>query len=115
MEEKLAKAFEIANYMSTLAHQKRVLQETFQQNTIYFYNGYQFNVTKELINFVKTLIDLGQTESILIDDNNLPVDVQNLSEFLTNILDKYTTAINEYYTNYQELKSKRSVESLVDV
>ena len=32
MEEQLQKAFELANYMTSLAGQKRVLLEEFQQN-----------------------------------------------------------------------------------
>lgn len=115
MEEQLQKAFEIANYMTTLAGQKRVLLEEFQQNTVYFHNGSTFKATKELINFVNTLIQLDQKDAVLIDDNNIPVDIQDLPKFLEQIMHTYTYASNTYFTKYQQLKTARSVESLLDL
>ena len=115
MEEKVKKAFELANYMSTLAEQKRIIFEEFQQNLIYFFNGATFTVSRELINHVKTLIDLEQTDSVLIDDNNLPVDVQDLVKFLEQILDIHTHATNQFYSKYQKIKKNRSVEGLLDL
>ena len=115
MEEKIKKAFEIANYMSTLAEQKRIIFEEFQQNLVYFFNGATFVVSKELINYVKTLIDMGQHDAVLIDDNKIPVDISNLSEFLERILNTYTQATNQYYTKYQQMKKNRSVEGLLDL
>jgi hypothetical protein len=115
MEEQVQKAFDIANYMTTLAGQKRILLEEYHQNSIYFFNGATFHISKELISFVKTLIDLGQTDAVLIDSNNLPTDVEDLAKFLDNILNVYTSASNDYYTKYQQLKNNRSVESLVDL
>ena len=115
MEEKIKKAFEIANYMSTLAEQKRILFEEFQQNLVYFFNGATFSVSKELINYIKTLIDLGQQDAVLIDDNKMPVDIADLSKFLEQILDTYSRATNQYYTKYQQMKKNRSVEGLLDL
>jgi hypothetical protein len=115
MDEQLQKAFDIANYMTTLASQKKVLFEQYLQNTVFFYNGASFRVTRELINFTKTLIDLGQSDTVLIDDNNLPTNITELDKFLQDILNVYTLATNEYYTQYQKLKTNRSVESLVDL
>lgn len=115
MDQYLEKAFDVANYMATLVNQKRVLKEEFKQNLIYFYNGSIFSVNKELITFVKTMIDLGQADHVLIDDNDLPVHIENLSEFLDNILSTFSSASNEYYSKYQKLKKNRSVESLLDL
>lgn len=115
MDDKTKKAFDIAEYMTTLASQKRVLFEEFVQNTILFFNGSQFKIDRELINYIKTLIDLGQTEYVLIDSNNLPVDINDLPAFLEEIMHKYTFALNQYHTKYKELKNKRSVESLVSL
>jgi hypothetical protein len=115
MDQYLEKAFDVANFMVTLANQKRVLKEEFKQHLIYFYNGSTFSVDKELITFVKSIIDLGQTDHVLIDDNDLPVHVENLSDFLDNILSIFSSASNEYYSKYQKLKNNRSVESLLDL
>lgn len=115
MDEQLQKAYDIANYMTTLASQKRIAFEEYQQQTVYFYNGATFKISRELINFVKTLIDLKQTDAVLIDDNNLPVDIDDLKKFLENILNVYTLAVNEFQTKYKILKSNRSIEGLIDL
>jgi len=115
MDDKLSKAFEIANFVTTLANQKKVIYEEYQQNCVYFFNGATFKVTRELINFVKTLIDLEHTDSVILDDNNLPVDIPSLTEFLDSILSVYASATNSYQTQYQKIKNSRSVESLLDL
>jgi hypothetical protein len=115
MDDKLKQAFEIANYMTTLADQKRILVEEYNQNIIYFINGGRFSVNRELINFVKTLLDLGKNNAVVIDHNNLPVDIQDLKTFLDEILNTYFTAVNSYHNKYQKLRSCRSVESILNL
>ncbi len=115
MDEQVKKAFEIANYMTSLASQKKILLDEYEQNVLYFHNGATFKADRELINFVKTLVDLGLDTAVLIDLNNLPVDIDNTGDFLNLLLNKYASATNLYHTKYQELKSKRSVESLTSL
>jgi hypothetical protein len=114
LDEKIQKAFEQANYMATLANQKQILKEEFHQNLIYFYNGGSFVVTKELINFTKTLVDIGNNaEAVLVDSNDIPVDVHDLNVFLENLLSIYHKAVNEYYTRYTQLRTSRTTEKLI--
>lgn len=115
MDEKIKQAFETANYMATLADQKRILAEEFDQNTIYFFNGGTFRADRELINFVKTLIDLGRSSSVVVDTNNNPIEIQDLTLFLENILDAHFFALNSYHSKYQKLRSSRTVESLTNI
>ncbi len=115
MDDKLKQAFEIANYMTTLADQKRILVEEYNQNIIYFFNGGCFRVDRELINFVKTLIDLDKQDAVIIDSNNLPVDIQNLKTFLDEILNTYSSAVKSYHNKYQKLRSCRSVEGILNL
>jgi len=115
MNKNLQQAFEVANYMITLADQKRVLQEEFDQNSVYFLNGGCFKVNKELINFVKTLLDLGKENAVLIDSNSLPVEIADLKTFLDNILHTHFFAVNSYHTKYQKLKSSRTIEGLISI
>jgi hypothetical protein len=115
MDDNLRKAFEISNFMSVMADQKRILIEEFNQNTKYFFNGAVFTANKELINFVKTMIDMDQQSIVLIDDNNTPVDVVDPNEFLKELLNVYNFAVNSYFNKFQKLKSSRSVESLLDL
>lgn len=116
MDEKVKKAFDVANYMATLSNQKRIVLEEFNQRMVYYVNGGTFKVSKELINFTKSLLDLGHTGDIVfIDENNMPVMILDLQDFLNNILSVYFEATNWYHTKYNELRSKRQVEAIVNL
>lgn len=115
MDERLEKAFQTANYMATLSNQRKIALEEFQQSLIYYSQGSSFTVTRELMTFVKMLIDQGKTESVILDDNNIPSLVGNLESFLKEILDVYTMASNTYATRYAEIKTKRRIEGLVEL
>jgi hypothetical protein len=113
MDERLTKALEFSNFMVTLNNQRRALKEKFFSDTVFYHNGGSFSITKELINFVKTMIDTGNdTDVVLIDDKDIPISVEDLNDFLSKILDIYFTASNSYYTEYQKIKSNRSVEGI---
>lgn len=113
MDQRLSQALEFSNYMVTLSNQKRVLYEKFKTDIIFYQNGATFTVSKELITFLKTLIDTGNdSDIVLVDDNDLPVMIEDLKSFFNSVLDKYFSAANEYYAEYQKLKVKRSVEAL---
>jgi len=115
MDQRLSKALEFANYSLTLSNQKRILQEKFFEDCLYFAQGRQFTVTPVLINFVSLLSKESRDNSaIIIDDNNTPVIISDLESFLSDILECYSTASQEYHDKYLELSKKRSVESLID-
>lgn len=115
MDERLEKAFQTANYMATLSNQRKVALEEFQQSLIYYSQGSSFTVTRDLMTFVKMLIDQGKSEAVILDDNNIPSLVGNLESFLKDILNVYTTASNSYAARYSELKTKRKIEGLVEL
>ena len=68
MDEKLSKALEFGNYSTTLNNQRRMLKEKFATESMYFFAGGQFTITKELINYVYTLKSTEQDSFVLIDD-----------------------------------------------
>lgn len=115
MDERLQKALEFSNYMVTLNNQKRVLKERFREQTVFYYQGGQFTVTKDLMTFVGMLVEQGNDEDIvLVDDNETPIMVKDLGEFQAEILNTYFTAANEYHAGYENLRKNRSVEKLVE-
>lgn len=115
MDERLEKALDFSNYMVTLNNQKRVLKEKFREQTVYYYLGGQFTVSKQLITFVSMLVEQGNDEDIvLVDDNETPIMIANLSDFQAEILNTYFTAANEYHAEYENLRKNRSVEKLVE-
>jgi hypothetical protein len=115
VDERIEKAFQTANFMATLSNLRKTALEEYKQSLVYYFQGSSFTVSRELIVFVHTLIEIGNTESIILDDNSIPLNVANLKEFLTNILNVYGQATNLYLTKYVDLKAKRRVEGLVDL
>ncbi len=115
MDERLEKAFQTANYMATLSSLRRVALEEFQQSLVYYYRGSSFTITRDLMTFVKLLLDQGLEEAIILDDNNIPAKVYDLSSFLKELQGLYVSATNEYLVKYNEIKSKRQVAGLVDL
>lgn len=114
MDERLAQALELSNYMITLSNQKRILIEQYHNDLVYYFNGGEFTASQQLISFCQSLIYLKQTETILIDNGNLPVEIESLEEFTKNIINVYFTASNKYLTEYNILKKHRTVEGIVN-
>lgn len=115
MDSRLEKALDFSNYMITLNNQKRLLEEQYQQDLLYYFNGGQFTVTQQLISFCQSLISLEQEETVLLDDNNTPIFIEELSNFLDEILLVYANASNIYFSEYEKLKKNRSVQGIVDL
>lgn len=113
MDERLEKALEVANYMTTLANQKKILQEKYQNDLIYFTNGAQFTASNDRIAFCNALVQHNQKQVVLIDDNGSPAEIEDIAEFTENLIDTYSQAANKLHTEYAKLKLKRSVEDLI--
>jgi hypothetical protein len=115
VDEIVKRAFDIANYAETFSAQKKILKEEFNQALILFQNGGTFTITKELICFVKILVDLSNNKTVvLVDDNHSPIEINDVEKFLETILSNYNFAVNGYYTKYSAMISARSVESILD-
>lgn len=116
MDERVQKAFDNANYMATLVSQKNILNEELSQNLLHYESGGTFTASKELINFVKTLLDIGYLENVVVvDDNNTPINVEDLKTFFDKVVSVYFEAVNEFFNKYNALIKQRKIESLVDL
>jgi hypothetical protein len=116
MDERIEKAFAVANYMATLSNQRRLIAEEFNQQLIYYINGGTFKITPELINFTKTIIDSGYTDQVpFLDSNNFPVVIDNVTDFFDSILSSYMESLNEYSVKFSDIKSKRKIKDIVDL
>jgi len=116
MDERIEKAFAVANYMATLSNQRRLISEEFNQKLIYYTNGGTFKITPELINFTKTIIDSGYTDQVpFLDSNNFPVVIDNVTDFFDSILSSYMESLNEYSVKFSDIKSKRKIKDIVDL
>lgn len=116
MDDQLQKALEFSNYRQTFAIQRKILKEKIDAKLTYGYNGGIFKIDRSLLVFVQMLIDQDRTTGIpLIDSNNNPILIDDLIAFKDEILDRYFTSTFEYFSQYQTLKSSRSVEKLLDL
>lgn len=114
MDEKIEKAFDVANYMATLSNQRRVILEEFNQKTVYYINGGTFKITPELISFVRLMIEDGYIEDIaFIDANHFPVIINKVQSFYDDIVNIYFSSANEYAVKFAEIKNKRCVEDII--
>jgi len=116
MDEKIEKAFAVANFTATLSNQRRIILEELNQKLSFYTNGATFKITPELISFTKTVVDLGYVEdTAFIDSNNYPVVIENVNVFLDNIVSVYFEALNEYTVRYAEIKNKRKIADIVEL
>lgn len=115
MDSRLEKALEFSNYVTTLSNQKRVLQEQYKQNLIYFFNGCQFTIDKELINYTYMLIQTDNINNVVfIDDNEIPIVIEDVTKFLEDIKNIFLEESKNYYNSYSKLKNNRTIAKLVD-
>lgn len=116
MDERIEKAFAVANYMATLSNQRRIILEEFNQKVVYYSNGGTFKITPELISFTKTVLELGHTEDVaFIDSNSFPVVIPDVQRFFDEIVARYFESINEYAAKFADLKSKRKIGDIVEL
>jgi hypothetical protein len=116
MDERIEKAFAVANYMSTLSNQRRIILEEYNQKLIYYINGATFKISPELINFTKTVLDMGHTEDVaFLDSNNFPVIINDVQKFFDDISLIYFESTNDYAVKYAELRSKRKISDIVEL
>lgn len=114
MDERLKQAFDFSNYMITLSNQKRILAEQYKNDLMYYVAGGQFAVTQQLISFCQSLLQLNQTDAVLVDDSNLPIEIEDLEQFTKDIVNVYFTSSNRYLTEYNTLKQNRTVQGIID-
>jgi hypothetical protein len=116
MDERIEKAFAVANYMATLSNQRRILLEEYNQKLIYYINGATFKISPELISFTKCLLDLDHLEDVaFLDSNNFPVIINDIQKFFDDITLIYFESTNSYAAKYAEIRSKRKISDIVEL
>ena len=115
MDERLEQAIDFSNFMVTLENQKRILKEQYYESLIHYYNKGQFTIGLDMISYLQALLNMNQTEVVLIDDNELPIQIEDLRIFMAEVSNTYFTASNKYLVEYNKLVSTRSVKGLIDL
>jgi len=116
MDERIEKAFEVANYMATLSNQRRIILEEYNQKLVYYTNGATFKINPELIAFTKSILDLGYANDVaFIDANDFPVIIADIKEFFDSIVGVYVEATKDYAAKFSEIKKKRKISDIVEL
>ena len=113
--EKMAQALEFARYQSTINNQIDILRRKFKTDLIVAENGGKFVASLEFLNSLKTVIDEGINDVVLMDHNENPIFITNLYQFYKRSLDTYLEASDEYHKKYTELRHQRDIETIVGV
>jgi|TARA_R110000803_G_scaffold95189_2_gene162977 hypothetical protein len=114
MAAKLQTALEFSNYRQTLNNQKDVLKAKTESLLSYSINGGTFTIDRELITFVKVLLDDKHNDAILLDVYNHPIAI-DLSNFYAEIMSRYFEVTNDYYIEYEKIRKARNVSSVLDL
>jgi hypothetical protein len=116
MDERLEKAFAIANYRSTLSNQRRIINEEFEQQLVHYHKGGTFKIDSTLLTYTKMMLDLEYTHDVpFLDVNSFPVIITDVKEFFDTILLKYITSLNTYSTKFADLRSKRKIGEMLEL
>ncbi len=111
MDQRLKKALEHADYVTTFKNQKRILQEKYTKECVVYYCGGQFTATREFIASVLAL-----RCQIFVDNNNTPIEILDKEDFYNELVLAFTTATENYHSEYQKIvKSERTVQGILDV
>lgn len=114
MDERLKSALDLSRLIETSSNAKRISYEKFKERTIFYKNGGRFDITKELISFCKTMVDLNQETIVLLDSDNDPIIIENLKDFLNEIVTVYTEASNLYITEIKKINGQKTVNGLIN-
>jgi len=106
----LESALAFANYQSTLTQQKKVIKQQFKDNCVLAYNGGLFFITPEFI----AGMAFGNADWV-IDMNGNPIKIDVRKDFVDLATKTYNVAVCKYGEAYSQLKTQRSVKSLVGI
>lgn len=116
MDQKIEKAFEVSNLMVTVANQKRILKEEYEQSLFYFENGGTFKADNSTISYVKNLKELtNEKRLVIVDANSSPIEILDIDKFLASLLDKHFQANNLYFSKFETLKKSRNIKNILDL
>tara|TARA_B110000240_G_scaffold191824_1_gene234989 strand:- start:1422 stop:1757 length:336 start_codon:yes stop_codon:yes gene_type:complete len=111
MDERLAKALDVSKALETHQNQKNILHKQYKDNLIYYFDGHKISVDLSLINYCSNKT----TPVVIIDDNKTPMLINDVTDFTKKITAIYDTASRKYLMEFKKIKSKRSVEELIDL
>jgi hypothetical protein len=100
------------NYRTAFLQQKKIIEQQFKDQCIISQNGGLFLITPELL---VSINDIKETDQWMLDMNQNPIYIQNIANFYDRAYNIYYTALADFGKSFNQLKSQRSVESLLEI
>ena len=100
------------NYRTTFLQQKKIIEQQFRDQCIISENGGMFFVTAD---FLASIKNIKETDQWILDMNQNPILIQNVANFYDRAYNVYYTALADFGNSYNQLKSQRSVESILEL
>ena len=100
--------------LSTIENQKRNLRSRVDSLQTITYNNGTFIADKSTISFVSTLVNLGNTEIIIVDERKNPIEILDPGDFLTTLVEAYNSSMNEFLAESKKLAKARSIKKIMD-
>lgn len=100
------------NYRALLANQILVLEQKFKDQCVVAHSGGLFHITPELLN---QLSNIKETSQWILDMNQNPIFIGAIANFYREAYNIYYTALKEFGEEFNNLKTQRSVNSLLDL
>ena len=113
--QRLEKALDFSNTMKTFNLNKNNLKVKTQNLLSYSTSGGSFIVDQSLISFMNFVVSSGKTEISLLDKNDIPIHIDDTEKFLDEVSSLYFEVVNDYYNEYQQLRSSRKIEKVLEI
>ena len=113
--QRLEKALNFSNTMKTFNLNKNNLKIKTQNLLSYSTAGGSFTVNQSLISFMNFVVSSGKTEISLLDKNDIPIHIEDTEKFLDEVSSLYFEVVNDYYNEYQQLRSSRKIEKVLEI
>jgi hypothetical protein len=113
--QRLKNALDFSNTMKTFNLNKNNLRVKTQNLLSYSTAGGSFTVDQSLISFMNFVVSSGKTEISLLDKNNIPIHIDDTEKFLDEVSSLYFEVVNDYYNEYQQLRSSRKIEKVLEI
>jgi len=99
-------------YRPTVVNQTRIFEQKFKDQCIIVQDEGLFLITAEFLTSINNITELSQW---VLDMNQRPIYIQDVANFYNRAYNIYYTALADFGTSFNQLKSQRSVESILEL
>ena len=100
------------NYRTIFLQQKKIIEQQFKDQCIISESGGMFFITAD---FLATIKNIEEADQWVLDMNQNPIYIQTIANFYDRAYNVYYTALADFGKSFNQLKSQRSVESILEI